>query len=118
MKRKQPICEHCWEYKTCVCRWETCSICWVTYSNYDINEKHQIFEYRWALACWECFDKLQEKRDFERQEIIEEENHKTEVFKWLDMWDSIIGKANRKILKRNIEIASKESLRIKSYENN
>ena len=107
-------CEHCFE-QSCICRYETCSLCKKSFSNWD-NE-NQMFEYRWALWCEKCIEEVREKRDFERQEVIAEENHKTKVFKWLDMWDSPIWKANRQILKRNIEIAKKEWGRIKAYEN-
>lgn len=109
------FCEHCWELlKNCICKYKKCSKCWKSYSNWD--SENQIYEYRWILSCWKCKDEVEKTRDFERQEIIQEENHKTQVFKWLDMWDSIIWKANRQILKRHIEIASKESWRLKKYE--
>ena len=81
-----------------------------------IFEDRELYEYRGVVACVKCIDKATKKRDFERQEIIEEEKHKTKCFKGLDMGDSSIGKANRKILKSQIEIAGKESLRLKEYE--
>ena len=74
------------------------------------------YEYRGAISCAEHFDLVKSGRDFERQEIIEEEKNKTECFRGLDLSDSKIGKANREILKARIEIASKESGRLKSYE--
>ena len=76
------------------------------------------YEYRGAKACKDCFDDVVELRDFERQEIMDEERHKTDRFKNLDMSDSPIGRINRDIMKRDIEIASKESGRIKKYESN
>lgn len=79
-------------------------------------EDSEAYEYRGMISCAEHFDQMTEKRDFERQEIIEEEKAKTEKFRGLDLSDSVIGKANKKILKRDIEIAKKESLRIKKYE--
>lgn len=87
-----------------------CSLC-----NTVLNQS-DAYDYRGALGCSKCIDEVTEKRDFERQEIIEEENHRTQAFKGLDMSDSPIGKVNRKILKPNIEIAGKESGRLKAYE--
>lgn len=76
----------------------------------------EAYEYRGAFSCEEHFDEVIEMRDFERNQIIQEENNKTKVFKGLDLTDSIVGKANKALLKPRIEIASKESLRLKSYE--
>lgn len=81
------------------------------------EEYGQMYEYRGAISCGDCFEKLQEKRDAQRAEIITEERHKTDRFKGLDLSDSTTGKANREILKRDIEIAKKESKRINDYEN-
>lgn len=75
-----------------------------------------MYEYRGAISCWDCFDKLQVKREAERQGIIAESRHKTDRFKGLDLGDSQIGKANRTILKADIEIAKKEGKRIRDYE--
>ena len=74
------------------------------------------YEYRGVLACEPCFKEVSENRERERLEIIEEENHKTKFAKGLDFSDSVIGRANKEILKPNIEIARKESLRLKRYE--
>ena len=87
---------------------EKCRICKTT---------EDLYEYRGAIACSKHFDKVIEQRDFERQEIMEEENHKLAPLKGLSFGDSVIGKANREILKGSIEIAKKESGRIKAYEN-
>lgn len=87
-----------------------CSVCKQKF------EYGEMYEYRGAISCEGCFDKLQQIRDHERSEIISEENHKTEKFRGLDMSDSRIGKANRQILKSDIEIAKKESSRIQNYE--
>lgn len=89
----------------------TCSKC------HEEIDDTEAYEYRGAVACVECFDSVIESRDFQRQEIITEESAKTDKFKGLDLSDSVIGKANRKLLKRSIEIASKESGRLKEYEN-
>lgn len=74
------------------------------------------YEYRGVISCGDCYKETIKKRDFQRQEIIEEENNKTKCFKGLDLSDSVIGKGNREILKPNIEIARKESVRLKDYE--
>lgn len=76
----------------------------------------EAYEYRGAIACYECFDQVCESRDYERSEIIREEDSKTKAFRGLDLGDNVIGKANREILKAKIEIASKESGRLKKYE--
>lgn len=86
-----------------------CSICKAEFDYGDM------YEYRGAISCENCFEKLQEIRNAEREQIIEEEKHKTDRFKGIDLSDSVIGKANRKILKRDIEIAKKESSRLKYY---
>ena len=75
------------------------------------------YEYRGAYSCVECFDDIQETRNFERQEVMEEQRAKTDGFKGLDLGDSVIGKANREILKPQIEIAKKEGGRLRRYEN-
>lgn len=80
-------------------------------------DEDQTYEYRGAYSCAGCFYAVQAIRNGERAQIIEEEKHKTDRFKGLDLSDSGIGKANREILKTDIEIASKESQRLKDYEN-
>jgi superfamily II helicase len=89
---------------------ETCPIC---KREFRIGS---MFEYRGALSCWDCADELKKKRDFERAEVMDEQNHKTHMFKGLDFGDNMFGDANREILKVNIEIAKKESQRLKDYE--
>lgn len=90
---------------------EQCQVC-KNYFDYG-----SMYEYRGFLSCDNCFDELQSKVDNRRQEVIAEQNHKTSVFKGLDMSDSKIGAANREILKGNIEIAKKTSKRVEDYEN-
>lgn len=87
-----------------------CSVCGI-----EIDDI-QTYEYRGALSCTDCFEECQTKRDIQRQEIIAEESAKTECFRGLDMNDSVIGKANKEILSKQIEIAGKESGRLKDYE--
>lgn len=77
---------------------------------------NEAYEYRGAISCEEHFDEVIEMRDFERNQIIQEEHSKTKVFKGLDLTDSVIGKANQALLKPRIEVASKESKRLKNYE--
>lgn len=89
---------------------ETCPIC---KNDFELG---QMYEYRGALACEDCIEEMREKRDFQRAEVIEEQNFKTDRFKGLDMSDSQIGKINGEILKSDIEIAKKESQRLKDYE--
>lgn len=74
------------------------------------------YEYRGAYSCADHLDQVSESREFQRQEIIREESAKTEKFKGLDLGDNVMGRANREILKAQIEIASKESGRLKAYE--
>lgn len=80
------------------------------------EEYGQMYEYRGVLACCDCIEEAREKRDAERAEIIAEQKHKTDRFKGLDLSDSQIGKANKEILKADIEVAKKEGLRIRQYE--
>lgn len=77
----------------------------------------EAYEYRGAISCDKHFDEVIEARDFQRQEIINEEYNKTRVLKGLDLDPSgPVGRANNQILSRQIEIASKESGRLKEYE--
>lgn len=91
-------------------------------SNYTCSKcraklkENEAYEYRGAFSCEEHFDEVIEMRDCERNSIIKEEHHKTKSFAGLDMTDSAIGKANKKLLKSKIEISSKESARLKDYE--
>ncbi len=80
------------------------------------EEYGQMYEYRGALSCGDCLEKTTKKRDAERAEVIEEQKHKTDRFNRLDLSDSQIGKANKEILKQDIEVAKKEGLRIRQYE--
>lgn len=79
-------------------------------------DEDEIYEYRGLFACVEHIDEITIQRDAQRNEIIREEDNKTKVFKGLDLGDSKIGKANNEILKKQIEIAKKESIRLKQYE--
>ena len=65
-------------------------------------EYGEMYEYRGHISCGDCFDELQEKVNTQRNQIMEEEQHKTDRFKGLDLSDSTIGKANKQILKLTI----------------
>lgn len=88
----------------------TCSVCKGEFSD------SETYEYRGALSCVECFSRSIELRNDQRQDIIQEESAKTNCFKGLDLSESQIGKANRELLKPQIEISGKESGRLKEYE--
>ncbi len=88
----------------------TCSVC---KNEFELGE---MYEYRGMIACEKCFNKACEQRDAERADIIAENKARTNKFAGLDMSDSSIGKANREILKADIEIAKKENGRLKNYE--
>jgi hypothetical protein len=79
-------------------------------------EPSSAYEYRGAISCADHFDEVVEFRNFERQEIMAEERTKTDKFRGLDLSDSAIGRGNRELLKGAIEVASKESGRLKRYE--
>jgi len=87
-----------------------CQICKEMFSDSDT------YEYRGAMSCQPHFEELQGKRDYQRQEVIEENEHQTAPFKGLSLGDNVIGRANRQILKGSIEIAKKETMRTKLYE--
>ncbi len=111
MKDKQE-CPCCFEFwNNCFCNWkQPCPQCWKLFCEWDM------YEYRWLKACEQCIDEVEKARNFERQEIIEEETHKTNFAKWLEFSNTTIWKANKQLLKSNIEIAKKESYRLKKYE--
>lgn len=88
-----------------------CDIC-----NKEIDYSES-YEYRGAISCDECFDVMTESRDKQRQSIIDDYERKSKRFKGFDIDpDSIIGKANREIFKKDIEIYSKETKALKDYE--
>lgn len=74
------------------------------------------YEYRGAYSCSEHFDLVIEQRDRQRAEIIAEEDAKLAPLHGLDFGDNPVGRANREIMKRQREIASKESPRLRAYE--
>lgn len=87
-----------------------CSVCG------EMLNESEAYEYRGSISCSNCLDRNKEKRDIERSEVMLEQQHKTDRFKGLDLSDSSIGKANKELLKSDIEIARKEGARTKLYE--
>lgn len=75
MEKKKPICDFCGEYTKCICVWEKCALCHETYSNYDPDDSHQIFEYRGFLGCTDCIKEVRKQVDAKRQEVMEVTNH-------------------------------------------
>ena len=88
----------------------TCGICKESFSDSDT------YEYRGFFFCHEHFDEGIKKVDWRRSEIMQANNAKLSSLAGLDLKpDSVIGKANRELLKAKIEIAGKESGREKDY---
>ena len=80
-------------------------------------EENEAYEYRGAVACGAHFDEVTRSRDLERSEIMAEENSKLNALKGMDLDPrSAIGRANREILKPQMELAKKGNARIKKYE--
>ena len=82
----------------------------------DFMRLGEAYEYRGALACVKCIAEVRQSRERERQEIISEESRKTEFARGLDFGNNAVGNANRKILQANREVAAKESVRLREYE--
>lgn len=94
-----------------------CYVCGKIHEVDEFGVEPDVYEYRGAYSCEEHFDEMVNLRDFKRSKIIQEEKNKTKFFKDLDFNpDTPIGKANREIFKSRIEIAQKESGRLKDYE--
>jgi len=87
-----------------------CAIC------KELLDEAQTYEYRGAFACDVHFDELMEVRDDERERIIAQESSKTEPLRGLDLSDSVIGKANKKLLSTRLEMCRVESNQLKRYE--
>lgn len=85
----------------------------------DLTDPCQVYEYRGAISCWDCFEEVIASRERERREIIAEEDAKDWSFNEFDLDpNSAVGRENRKIFKRQMEIARKTLLRRKLYEEN
>ncbi|CQI98208.1 hypothetical protein [Yersinia frederiksenii] len=90
----------------------TCAVC---KAEFDSNDT---YEYRGFYSCDEHFDELQERVDGKRQRIIDDFDAKSKPLRGLDISpDSVIGRANREILKGPIEVCSKETPIEKEYSN-
>ncbi|HEN3396959.1 TPA: hypothetical protein ACGJN9_001434 [Yersinia enterocolitica] len=90
----------------------TCAVC---KSEVDGNDT---YEYRGFYSCDEHFDELQERVDSKRQRIIDDFDAKSSPLRGLDISPgSVIGRANREILKGPIEVCSKETPIEKEYSN-
>ena len=74
---KQPICDHCGEYTKCVCTWSTCALCKATYSDFDSDEDHGMYEYRGVLGCSKCIEEVRKKRDEQREQVMQITEHST-----------------------------------------
>lgn len=82
-----------------------------------ILDDSEAYEYRGAYSCDDHFDEVIKSREYQRQEIIAEEDRKLAPLKGMDLDPtSHIGRGNLEILKPQIEIARKESGRLKEYE--
>lgn len=89
-------------YKCCLCKKEMGG--------------NDAYEYRGFTSCSDCFDAVIEKVDIRRGEIIARNEAVTSPLAGLDIHpDSIIGKANRKLLAPAIEASSKETLSEQQY---
>lgn len=89
-------------YKCCLCKKEMGG--------------NDAYEYRGFTSCPDCFDTVIEKVDIRRSEIISRNAAVTAPLAGLDIHpDSIIGKANRKLMAPTIEASSKETLAEQQY---
>lgn len=79
-------------------------------------EESEAYEYRGAVACEQHFEQAQNDRNWERAEVIEDNRLRTDKFKGLSFGDSVVGRANKEILKGAIEVAKKEPMRTTVYE--
>lgn len=68
---KRPVCASCFEYpENCVgCEWHKCSVCGEELAD------SETYEYRGAFACAKHHEESIKKRDFERQEVMDETEH-------------------------------------------
>ncbi len=81
----------------------------------DLDD-YTTYEYRGVLSCGDCFDDVIENRDRERNQLIRAEDSKLDRTKGLDLSDSVVGKANRDLMKGALEVSARESHQMKEYE--
>lgn len=106
-----PMCETCFKKgKKSIEMTDECQVCKEEFPT------SKMYEYRGFLFCEKHFSEGEKKVDYKRQQIQEINEHQTRVFKGLNMEkDNAIGKANNEILKRQVDIAKKESFIEKEY---
>ena len=83
--------------------------------NCELDDQ-EAYEYRGVFSCDEHFDEVIEMRNRERNEIMKAEDNKTKKLKGLDFGDNAIGRENKRLMSRHLEIASKESQQLRDYE--
>lgn len=64
---KRPVCANCFEYpENCVgCEWHRCAIC------HEELTDSECYEYRGAYACQKHFEEMTQKRDEQREKVME-----------------------------------------------
>lgn len=76
-----------------------------------------LYEYRGAYSCTECFERVAEQRERQRNELISREDARHRFKEGLDVYsDSTVGKHNRRVFKSHLDALKKESVQIKEYE--
>ncbi len=84
---RKPVCKYCGEYTKCVCTYSTCAKCGETYSNFDSDINHQMYEYRGFILCQKCHKKGIEEVNYKRAEVSEvvEASTKSQVLgEWMN----------------------------------
>ena len=68
---KGEVCANCFEYpESCHgCEFHNCAIC-----KEELTDS-ECYEYRGAYSCEKCFNEVQEKRDYQRQQVMEVTEH-------------------------------------------
>jgi hypothetical protein len=108
---KRPVCASCFEYpENCIgCEWHKCAVCGEELSD------SEAYEYRGAFACEKHHEESIEKRDFERQEVMEEVEHSTHS-QVAGEWHNGGYKTMKTDAGGNPVTKIKEPLRLKKYE--
>lgn len=76
-----------------------------------------LYEYRGAYSCSDCFEQVAEQRERQRKELIRREDARHRFKEGLDVYsDSAIGKHNRSKFKNHLDALNKESEQMKEYE--
>jgi len=68
---KRPVCASCFEYpENCKgCEWNKCAIC-----GEELSES-EAYEYRGVISCQTDFEELQQKRNEQRERVMEVADH-------------------------------------------